>query len=74
MIWGLPVVQTTAKTAGTVLAGDFASYCFVARRQGVLVEWGWNSDDFSKFKKTVRATERMTLVVKRAGAFGLLTL
>lgn len=72
-IWGLPVVQTTHKTQGTVLAADF-NYTLIVRRQGVLIEWGWNSDDFTKYKKTVRATERMCLAAKRAGAIGLLTL
>lgn len=72
-LWGLPVIVSTAATEGTAVAGDFGGYARIYRRQNIVIEWGYNSDDFSKYKRTVRATERMCLVIRRAGAFGTLT-
>lgn len=68
-IWGLPVIQSSAITENTALVGDFAGYSAVYRRAGVRVEAGFNSDDFTKLKQTIRCYSRLALVVYRAAAF-----
>ncbi|MEN3331461.1 MAG: hypothetical protein V7641_826 [Blastocatellia bacterium] len=72
-IWGLPVVQTTAISAGTALIGAFRAYSHISRRKGITVEVGYINDDFQKVKKSIRAVERLSLEVYRPQAFATVT-
>ena len=72
-IWGVPVEETTAATENTVTAGDYATHAEVAIRQGVVVEVGLDSDDFTTGMKHIRAGVRLAVVHYRAEAFGTAT-
>jgi HK97 family phage major capsid protein len=66
MLWGLPVVPTTAMTAGTFLVGAFEAAAQIFDRQNVIVELSTeNEDDFIKNKVTIRCEERLALAVKQ---------
>lgn len=69
-LWGLPVVESLALTAGTFLTGAFryASQIFDRMAIEVLISTE-NNDDFEKNLLTIRAEERLALVVKRPTAF-----
>ncbi|MCW1249656.1 phage major capsid protein [Acaricomes phytoseiuli] len=74
-IWGLPVIQTTAVSAGTVLIGAGKAAATVYRKGGVRVEAAnTNEDDFTHNRFTVLAEQRLTLAVRRPDAFVKLTL
>jgi len=72
-LWGLPVVQTVAMTAGTSLSGDFRMYSHIDRLWGLTVEVGYDGSDFSLNLSTVRIEERLFLEIYRALAFGTVT-
>lgn len=75
-IWGLPVVATTAVSAGTVLVGKFGGgeAAHVVMRQGIdLAVSDSHSDFFLKGKLAIRATMRLGLVVYRQTAFAKIT-
>jgi HK97 family phage major capsid protein len=68
-IWGLPAIITTANTENSVLVGDFSMYSEIFRRQGVTIEAGFVGDDFRYNRRTLRAEERLALVIYRGAAF-----
>jgi HK97 family phage major capsid protein len=75
-IWGLPVVASSAISAGTVLVGKFGGgeAAHVVMRQGVdLAVSDSHSDFFLKGKLAIRATMRLGLVVYRQTAFCKIT-
>lgn len=75
-IWGLPVVASTAISAGTVLVGKFGGgeAAHVVMRQGLdLAVSDSHSDFFLKGKLAIRATMRLGLVVYRQEAFCKIT-
>lgn len=67
-VWGLPRVKTQEITEGNALVGD-TMYCRHAVRRAVEVEVGYNADDFSTGRKTIRVRMRCCMVVRRATAF-----
>ncbi len=69
-LWGLPVVASIAMTAGTFLTGAFkyAAQIFDRMQIEVLISTE-NADDFEKNMISIRAEERLALVVKRPAAF-----
>jgi HK97 family phage major capsid protein len=69
-LWGLPVVASIAMTAGTFLTGAFkyAAQIFDRMAIEVLISTE-NVDDFEKNMISIRAEERLALVVKRPAAF-----
>lgn len=75
-LWGVPVVKTVALPQGTVLVGYFdAATLQAARRQGVTFQTtNSNVDDFVNGRVTVRAEERLGLMVYRPAAFELIQL
>lgn len=69
-IWGVPVVLTTAISAGTALLGDFQLYAQIFRKRGVIIKVSdSHSDYFVKSKQAIRIDERMTLAIYRPAAF-----
>jgi HK97 family phage major capsid protein len=74
-LWGQRTVVTAAIAAGTVLVGAFAQAGSVYRRGGVTVSsTNSNVDDFEHNLVTIRAEERLALVVRRPAAFVKVTL
>lgn len=74
MLWGLPVVVTTAITAGTALVGAFDTCAQIFRKGGITVEMtNSDQDDFVKNLVTIRAEERLALAVYRPAGFGTVT-
>lgn len=70
MLWGLPVVQTTAITEGTGLVGAFRMGCAQRPKSGLSVETSnSNGDDFKYGRISVRADRRLTLCCYRPLAF-----
>lgn len=68
-LWGLPIVLTNSITAGTFLMGNAAS-AEIADRQQAAVELSMeDSTNFQKNMVTIRAEERLALVVYRTEAF-----
>lgn len=69
-LWGLPVVQTQAMTAGEFLTGAFNLGAQIFDRMGVEVLLSTeNSDDFERNMVTIRVEERLALAVYRPTAF-----
>ncbi len=69
-MWGLPVVPSLAMPAGTFLTGAFKAAAQIFDRMAIEVLISTeNVDDFEKNMITIRAEERLALVVKRPDAF-----
>lgn len=60
---GVTIVETTLVTEGEYLIGDF-SYATFWQREGMRVEVGFDTDDFTKNLRTIRAELRGAVVVK----------
>jgi HK97 family phage major capsid protein len=74
MVWGKPVVPTTAMPANTALVGAFRAASQVFRKGGITVEASNSHADFFQRDETaIRAHERLLLAVYRPGAFGTVT-
>lgn len=70
MVWGVPVVETTAITAGTALVGSFAMGAQLWDRMGATIDVSTeHSDYFVKNMVAIRCEERVGLTVYRPGAF-----
>lgn len=69
-MWGLPVVQQDADTAGTGYVGSFQpAWISLFERRGVDVQIGFVGTQFKEGKRTVRADTRVAFVVFRPPAF-----
>ena len=69
-IMGLPVIESTAMTAGKYLVGDFANGVELVYREGINVRFSdSHSDNFTKNKTTIRIEERLALPIYRDEAF-----
>ena len=67
---GIPIVVTTAITAGQFLVGDFRRGAQVFDRKDMSLEISYeNEDNFIKGMVTIRIQERLALAVYRAKAF-----
>ena len=66
-LWGVPVVLTTTIATGTALVGN-AEAATAAIRQGLTVQANFNADDFVHNRTTLRAEERLMLLVPRPTA------
>jgi HK97 family phage major capsid protein len=75
-LWGKRVVTTASLPQGTILVGYFGPEAIqVARRSGISFQMtNSNSDDFVNGKVTMRADERLGLLVKRPSVFELIQL
>lgn len=69
-LWGLPVVDSDAMTPGEFMVGAFAQAAQVFDREQANVEVSTEDrDNFVKNMVTIRAEERLALVVSRPEAF-----
>jgi HK97 family phage major capsid protein len=69
-LWGLPVVNTQAMTAGNFLSGAFQMGAQIFDREDARVEISTeDSDNFRKNLVTILAEERLALAVYRPQAF-----
>ncbi len=76
VIAGYPIVRTpylSAGTGGKVIVGD-NRYATLWRVGGISVAVGYDGDDFSRNRVTIRIETRSALDVYRPQAFGVLTL
>lgn len=64
-LWGLPVVQTAAMTAGEFLTGAFSTAAQYFERWGSTVQLGMTGDDFTSNKRTILAETRGALAIYR---------
>lgn len=76
--WGVPIVASSGFAASgadvvAMIAGDFSRYAMLATMGDVSVQIGYNGEDFSTYEKTIRASIRADLVLKRTAAFHLTT-
>lgn len=67
MLFGLPVILSTAVTENTAIVLDISFFQAVNRR-GVIVESTWMGDDFKNGVKSIRATVRGNLACYRGKA------
>lgn len=69
-IWGLPVLETTAETENTVLAGDFAGYCQLFEKKGIDIQISDSHDTYFVLNKlAIRAEIRVAFPIYRPAAF-----
>jgi HK97 family phage major capsid protein len=68
-MWGLPMAQVDAGSAGTAIVADFRNYTrLYYRNSSNGVEVGYVNDDFKLGQKSLRADVRAAFVVRRAAA------
>lgn len=73
-LWGMLVVPTDALVAETVLGGDFATWCKLYERRGILLEISDSHDTYFAYGKlAIRATGRWAMVRTRPTAFHSMT-
>jgi hypothetical protein len=72
-IWGLPVVLEQGLTQNTAVVGDFGTYAELDIKKGLVVETGYNNDDWTKNLQTIRAEMRAAIVYYRPAAFCTVT-
>jgi HK97 family phage major capsid protein len=72
-LFGLPIAINEVLTVGTALVGAYREYSYLAEKRGVLVEVGFTGTQFTEGKKTVRASARIAMVVRRAAAYCTVT-
>lgn len=72
-MWGLPVVQSEALTAGNSVVGAFTTYSQLLYKKGIEVTAGWVGTQFIEGKMTLRADLRAAFVVYRGAAFTKVT-
>jgi HK97 family phage major capsid protein len=64
-IWGVPVLQTTAATAGTALLIDSTKFGFVALRNNIELFSGFTNDDFQRNINRWALEERLNVAIER---------
>lgn len=74
VLWGVPVVQTMAAPANTMVTGDYANYAFLGIRRGLDMQiTNSHSTHFIEGKQAIRVDMRCVMVHVRPKAFGTLT-
>ena len=73
-VWGVPVLQTTQITPGTIVMSNLEIAATALIREGITLNMSNSSDDdFTNGRVKIRATERLTLGVSRPTAINVLT-
>lgn len=70
---GIPVAVSDGQTENTGLVGDFANFSRLDDRRGVMVQTGYQANDFRDGKVSLRADLRVAFTVTRAAAFCQIT-
>ncbi len=73
MLFGVPIALGDVMTENTALVGDFANFCQILEKRGIVVEVGYTGSQFVEGKKTIRADFRVAFVVYRPAAFCTVT-
>lgn len=74
VLWGVPVVQTMAAPANTMVTGDYANYAFLGIKRGLDMQiTNSHSTFFVEGKQAIRVDMRCVMVHVRPKAFGKLT-
>ena len=60
---GVPIVETTAMTAGTFLVGEM-SKALVAEKGSIMVEVGLDGSDFTKNMRTILGEARLEVIIE----------
>lgn len=69
-LWGLPVVKADVIAENTGLCGSFeGAWIQLLERRGIILEVGYDSDDFTTGQQHIRASMRAVNVIYRAPAF-----
>ena len=79
MIWGMEVIPTTFLGNGddqwNALVGNFiAPWSVLVMRRGIRIEMGTTGTQFTEQERTMLATHRCVLQIRRAAAFGKMEL
>lgn len=69
-VWGINVLETTNAVQDSAFAGDFATFCRVGIREGMVMSLEKKGDDAINLLRTLIQYLRMGLEVYRATAFG----
>jgi hypothetical protein len=73
-IWGVPVVQTTAATENTMVAGDYVNFSALHTKRGITIQVSdSHSHYFTRGMLAVRADMRIAMVHYRPEAFTTIT-
>lgn len=74
VLWGVPVVLTTAHTSTKLITGDYTTHSLLGIRRGIEVQVTDSHDVFFiNLKLAVRASMRAVMVHFRPAAFGVVT-
>lgn len=74
VLWGVPVVQSMAAPANTMVTGDYRNYAFLAVKRGLDVQvTNSHASHFITGYQAVRMDLRVAMVHVRPKAFGTLT-
>jgi hypothetical protein len=60
---GIPIVETTAMTAGTFLIGEFGK-ALVAEKGGIMVDVGLDGNDFTNNMRTILGEWRGEVIIE----------
>ena len=76
--WGVPVIASSGFASNGadvigMICGDFSRYSMLSTMGDVSIQIGYNGDGFGEYEKTIRASIRADLVIKRTSAFYLTT-
>ena len=63
MLDGIPIVETTAMTAGTFLVGEMGK-ALIAEKGGIMVDVGLDGNDFTKNMRTILGEARLEVIIE----------
>jgi len=72
-LWGMPVIESEAVTAGTALVGDFSKAVLWDREQSTVTATDSHADFFIRNLVAILAEERVAFAVTRPAAFVTVT-
>ena len=76
--WGTPIIPSSgfagnAADVPAMICGDFSRYSMLGTMGDVSIQIGWDDTGFGDYEKTIRASIRADLVIKRTQAFYITT-
>lgn len=72
-MWGVPVILTTQQTAGTAIVANFGQLGAIHWRQALTLESSYGTAGFEHGTTSIRAEERLGLIVARPAAMAVIT-